>query len=343
MTTIGAKIRQLRRDKGITQSEMAEHLGVTSQAVSKWEGDLSQPDIALLPDIAAYFGIRIDDLFEYSKEKRYEKIEHMLDYAASISNTEYLNTESFLLTEIQRDAENYKAIHLLANLYEFWAASMGKKASHYAKRALELKPNSKQDMTIISNVNHGKVYDWNVGNHGELIDYWYKIIRDEPKNVRAYFFLLDNLIDDGRLTEARRVLEEEKCVNSDNLNETYDIWIDEIAAGFASVRARYERLAKTYGNDWRIQFSVANAFCRNECYEEAILYWQNGFDAMEPPRYTDFQDAIAQCYIRLGNYSAAIETYKKKKKLLQTEWGVKFGRELDEIDQIIDSLGPGSR
>ena len=80
MKTIGNKIKELRRSKGMSQKDIADKLGVTSQAVSKWENDGSLPEMTMLPDIASLFGIQIDDLFEYSTEKRYESIEKKLQF-----------------------------------------------------------------------------------------------------------------------------------------------------------------------------------------------------------------------------------------------------------------------
>ena len=60
--TLGMRISQYRKQRRFTQSEFAELLGVTPQAVSKWENDLSCPDITLLPDIADIFGITVDEL-----------------------------------------------------------------------------------------------------------------------------------------------------------------------------------------------------------------------------------------------------------------------------------------
>ena len=62
MKTIGNKIKELRRSKGMSQKDIADKLGVTSQAVSKWENDGSLPEMTMLPDIASLFGIQIDDL-----------------------------------------------------------------------------------------------------------------------------------------------------------------------------------------------------------------------------------------------------------------------------------------
>lgn len=70
--SMGNRISQLRKEKGITQEDMAEKLGVTPQAVSKWENDISYPDILQLPKIAEMLGVTVDELLsgESKKETR---------------------------------------------------------------------------------------------------------------------------------------------------------------------------------------------------------------------------------------------------------------------------------
>ena len=65
MKQIGNRIRTMRRNKNLTQQQLAEALGVSSQSVSKWENGFSAPDVSMLPVIARYFGITIDELFNY--------------------------------------------------------------------------------------------------------------------------------------------------------------------------------------------------------------------------------------------------------------------------------------
>lgn len=60
---LGENIASLRRAAGLTQELLADRLGVTSQAVSKWERQLSCPDVSLLPAMAETFGVGIDALF----------------------------------------------------------------------------------------------------------------------------------------------------------------------------------------------------------------------------------------------------------------------------------------
>ena len=59
---LNENIAALRKKKGLTQEELAQVFGVTNQAVSKWESSQSCPDVALLPKIAAFFGVSVDAL-----------------------------------------------------------------------------------------------------------------------------------------------------------------------------------------------------------------------------------------------------------------------------------------
>ena len=76
--TIGKKLYELRKQSGFTQDYVAEKLGVSAQAVSKWENDIACPDIMTLPNIANLYGITIDELFkneEVQSNVKYEKTE----------------------------------------------------------------------------------------------------------------------------------------------------------------------------------------------------------------------------------------------------------------------------
>ena len=83
---IGEKIRLLRKKNDVTQDRLAYHLGVTPQAVSRWESGVCYPDMNYLPAIADYFSVSMDELLCYTgvqkaaKVKEYlEEVEHLLD------------------------------------------------------------------------------------------------------------------------------------------------------------------------------------------------------------------------------------------------------------------------
>lgn len=75
---LGENIKELRTSRGITQSELADNLFVTPQTVSRWENGQSYPDIQLLPSLAAYFDVTLDDLMGTSSllyQKRLEELQ----------------------------------------------------------------------------------------------------------------------------------------------------------------------------------------------------------------------------------------------------------------------------
>lgn len=76
--TIGKKLYDLRKQSGFTQDYVAEKLGVSAQAVSKWENDIACPDIMTLPNIAELYCITIDELFkndDVQSNVKFEKVE----------------------------------------------------------------------------------------------------------------------------------------------------------------------------------------------------------------------------------------------------------------------------
>lgn len=65
--SLADKLKELRKAKKISQEKLAEYLGVSYQAVSKWENGVTSPDVLLLPDIARYYGITVDELLQVER------------------------------------------------------------------------------------------------------------------------------------------------------------------------------------------------------------------------------------------------------------------------------------
>ena len=106
---IGEKIKELRKKVDVNQERFAEYLGVTAQAVSKWEVEGCYPDIELLPSIANFFNISIDELMCFDVMKNQEKIDMIIkQIGTERSRSWYDGTKiEMLRNAIQQFPNNY--------------------------------------------------------------------------------------------------------------------------------------------------------------------------------------------------------------------------------------------
>lgn len=118
-------IKKLRRQRNLTQEQIAETLGISCQAISKWETGTSYPDISLLPIIADYFGVSIDYLLGHDVSTQREEIEQTCNQADALFETcDYPQAISLLREMLSKHPGNDKLMYKLA-----WALSGTQKES----------------------------------------------------------------------------------------------------------------------------------------------------------------------------------------------------------------------
>ena len=102
MIKLGEKIKSLRKKKNISQEVFANYLGVSFQAVSKWENGNTMPDVTMIPAIASFFGVSTDELFNFNLHEIEKQVEDICGeaYKYRISNPE--KSEQILHDGLQR-------------------------------------------------------------------------------------------------------------------------------------------------------------------------------------------------------------------------------------------------
>ena len=83
--TFGNMVAALRKEKGMTQLELAEKMGVTDKAVSKWERDLSFPDVSSIPKLAEILGVTVDELMKVKAESKEEPLKKKIDEIVDVA------------------------------------------------------------------------------------------------------------------------------------------------------------------------------------------------------------------------------------------------------------------
>jgi transcriptional regulator with XRE-family HTH domain len=103
---IGSKIKELRKHRGVTQEQLAHSIGISFQAVSKWENGIALPDIALVPVLANYFGVSLDELFDYNQREIEEDIEEIAYEARKFRESDPEEGRRILEAGLQKYAAN---------------------------------------------------------------------------------------------------------------------------------------------------------------------------------------------------------------------------------------------
>lgn len=116
MYSIGEKIKELRKEQNMTQAQLAEKLGVTYQAVSKWENGITSPDISIIPDITRAFSVSADVLFDLVNPD-VKKEEIYADYKDILDNTNTnLRARRLLEKAVKEFPFEYRFYVLLGNM-----------------------------------------------------------------------------------------------------------------------------------------------------------------------------------------------------------------------------------
>lgn len=107
---ISDTLKELRRKRGNTQGELAVHVGVSDQAVSKWERGESFPDITILPAIAFYYNVSIDYLLGVGKMQIEKRINEYINKSIAFQKTGDAESNLRLWTEAYKEFPNNPAV-----------------------------------------------------------------------------------------------------------------------------------------------------------------------------------------------------------------------------------------
>ncbi len=330
---IGSTIKKLRMDSKITQEEVAEYLGISFQAVSKWETGTTMPDITLLPKIADFFGVRIDDLFSVDHEDELKRIEESLTYG--LSEQSYLYAKRVLDASLQDDPDNVCALKLYAKLHLKKTNDDLLEAGRMLERAMKRSPLDEEIFGLYRTVRGGGVYEAHSGD-----DWFIRVCEPYaekfPQNSRLIVILIEAMIRQRYFEKA------EKYINLLQLdkNEEYlcQIYLGdlELARGnLDNAKAIWNAVSE---NDSMGQYEAGERFNRINEYDRAIQCFKNAFQAATPPRYLDAIYSLAFLYTKLGRKNEAIEAWQLIMNTLASDYNEYDGETVEWARNEIHKL-----
>lgn len=275
---IALNIRRLREARGVTQEVMAQALGVTFQAVSKWERGVTLPDTAMLPGIARYLGVTIDALFQEERQAYSNVADRLMAvYEASHDQNDFIRAAA----EYQRlmDSGNFtrEDARSCGVLYEFHMYYCRDKALELYGRVLS---SDVRDETYYRTLTQRIQLLTNIGRAGECLEAERRRVRDEPDVPENYRSLIGACYLTGEYQEGLRVYNEalERFGQPDFGSCVY-------AGDICKKLGRYKEafgywdLALTLSDD-HIDPLYSKAFCLHDLgrYDDEAKLWQKIID-----------------------------------------------------------------
>ncbi len=333
---IGMNIKQLRQEKHIKQDTLADAIGVSAQAVSKWETGASDPDIALLPKLAGYFGVSIDELFEVPRAEQMERIQNMIWNERRIAPETFERSVRYLENILTEDPKDAEALTKLAELYNHRAYGDHENASYYAERALEADPEDENNAwAAYLEANNAPCGDNWLDNHFAVIRFIRAFVEKHPLDRYAKIILAVNLLADHRLDEAETVIAKMK---KDDAYFDYSAKLAFLKGDREEALKLWKKAADEYPNRWQATDSLGEGYLALGMYREALDAFEKSFTMQSAPRYTDGLFARAQVHEEIGDFEGAIEDRKRIIECLKTDYDTTDGEGVDENLREIDRL-----
>ena len=304
---VGCTIKKLRLTKGVTQEELAEYIGVSFQAVSKWETGTTMPDIALLPKLAVFFGVRIDDLFSVNLDDELDRIDHMLAH-------EQLTDQNFTYAKRTLDAilrENENDVGALKRYVELYLKKNKRDsllAGHMLERAMELAPLDTETYTLYRRVRGG---DKNAvqSDNDWFIRVCEPYAKKYPQNYKLHEMLIEAMIEMRYYDKAESLI---KLMQLDgDLVCMREIFLGDMVAAKGDIETAKRVWNNIPSNSHKGQYEAGERFNRINEYDKAIECYENSFRVASPPRDLSAVYSLAFLYTKLGRNAEAIEAWER--------------------------------
>ena len=337
---LGRIIKQLRADQSVTQEELAEYLGISFQAVSKWETGTTLPDITLLPKLAAFFGVRIDELFSVSHDDELERIDNMLK-RETMTDQNFSYAKRVLDGILRENPGDTEAIKRYAKIYLSKCNTDMLSAGKMLERAMTISPLDEEIFALYRSVRGGSEYKYHSDN-----DWFIRVCEPYahkfPGNTNLYRMLIEAMVSKKYFDRAEALLEVAYFTGENKYIK--DILLGDVAMAKGNPTGAKEIWNRIPKDDWLGQYELGERFNRLNEYENAIESFKNAYIVQTAPHKIDMLYSLAFLYKKLGRYEEAkaeweliITTLRKEYNEPEDSNDIQWAK--NEISQLVSLIG----
>lgn len=326
---IGATIKKLRTERGITQEELANRMCVSFQAVSKWETNATTPDIAILPQLALFFGVSIDTLFSMNRDDYIERISKMIRDEYSIAPENFLWAERYLKGMLSEENQNNNARILLVELYEHRENRDLLACGRLCEEGLLIEPSNIALIGKLTRIREKR------DESDRLIEFFEALYSKNKQNDILVETLIDIYIKHGRCDDAASLMLSSK---KRPIFELYQGDIELALGRKDKAIALWRSAANENHRDCELLFKIAERFDNIHDIDAALQLYQQSYEAAPVPKELDALYAQAFLYTKIKKNAEAIDVWKMIIKSLAEDYGVEDGECVDWAKREIQKL-----
>ena len=325
---IGSVIKRFRSERGLTQEELANKIGVSFQAVSKWETNATTPDISLLPRLAVIFGCTIDDLFALKDDDYVERIQKMIRDDYSISPENFTWAERYLKGKLAENKCDHTSRILLIELYESRTNRDQLMQGKLAEEGILIDPTAETLHKKLLAVRKSR-------NETDRLIRFYEALSADSNQALVFDMLAELYIENGMLDQAENIVHRSlPHAKGDILTGDIDL-----ARGkTASAKSKWLKIAEEYMESPGVLFEIAERFEKIREYDSAIKLYQKAHDCSAVPKILDPIYSLAFLYERIGKPNDAVRMWEQIIECLKRDYGITSGESVDWPKREIQRL-----
>jgi Predicted transcriptional regulators len=325
---IGKTIRKYRIDKNVTQEELADYLMISYQAVSKWENGVSMPDITLLPKIAVFFGLKIDDLFCIADSDTFDRIDYILAHEHTITDENFIYASRFIDEQLKINENDVEALKRYANLYLHRINRYNLAACRCLQKAITASPFDRE--LIYQLVQTRKARQESAASFLE------ELITKYPSNTVAKEALIKEYIDQKRFDKAREIISDLREIEDMAEYSLYEFDMELYAIDRDKLTSILNNIAEKSST---VYWSIGERFNKIlRDYDSALMYYKKHFEVQTKPRQLQGVYSQAFLYNELGEYQKSIEAWQTIMQVLAKDYDIIDGENVDWCVREIDNL-----